>query len=368
MTHPDYLSGEPAFAGPEFEQLLDRLSAAAPSLEDVGSPTEQFRWLADAGVLGWVIPQEYGGSEITQEELICGYEQLAIACLTTCFVLTQRNGACQRIAGSESVELKADLLPRLAAGELFATVGISHLTTSRQHLARPAVEVDLSGDRIELNGEIPWVTAAELADYVVTGGTCADGRQVLIALPTAVEGVTVRESSQLLALTESRTASISVDHAGIPMKFLLAGPVEGVMTRGQGGGTGSVATSSLAVGVSARALAHLAREAERRPELEEIIAPFQSELNSLHGDLYAAARGESAESNPGVDTASIRRRANSLVLRTTQAALGASKGAGFVRGHPAERAVREAMFFLVWSCPQPVLNAALREFACIGES
>jgi hypothetical protein len=53
------------------------------------------------------------------------------------------------------------------------------------------------------------------------------------------------------------------------------------------------------------------------------------------------------------------------VLRATQAYLAASKGAGFVAGHPAERLVREAMFFLVWSCPQPVLAANLREFACL---
>lgn len=365
MTHPDYLSSEPTFSGTDFEQLLDRLSVSAPLLEAGGTPSEQFRWLADAGVLTWVIPREYGGSEITQEELIFGYERLASACLTTCFVLTQRNGACQRIAGAEADSLKADLLPRLATGELFATVGVSHLTTSRQHLA-PAVQVELNGERMELNGEIPWVTGAELADYVVTGGTCPDGRQVLVALPTTSDGVTVQKPAQLLALTESLTGSIGLDHVGLPIEYLLAGPVEGVMSRGQGGGTGSVATSSLAVGVSARALAHLAREAERRPELEEIIAPFDRELGSLHRDLYAAARGESVESNPGVDAASIRQRANSLVLRTTQAALAASKGAGFVKGHPAERAVREAMFFLVWSCPHPVLNAALREFACLG--
>ena len=53
------------------------------------------------------------------------------------------------------------------------------------------------------------------------------------------------------------------------------------------------------------------------------------------------------------------------MLRAAQAYLAASKGAGFVVGHPAERAVREAMFFLVWSCPAPVVSAALREFACV---
>jgi hypothetical protein len=87
-------------------------------------------------------------------------------------------------------------------------------------------------------------------------------------------------------------------------------------------------------------------------------------LEDLRRDMSAAARGESPESSPALSAASIRGRANSLVLRATQADLAASKGAGFVAGHPAERAVREALFFLVWSCPQPVLAAALRGFAC----
>ena len=60
----------------------------------------------------------------------------------------------------------------------------------------------------------------------------------------------------------------------------------------------------------------------------------------------------------------MRARANSLCLRSAQSYLTASKGAGFVAGHPAGRFVREAMFFQVWSCPAPVAAAALREFAC----
>ena len=45
-------------------------------------------------------------------------------------------------------------------------------------------------------------------------------------------------------------------------------------------------------------------------------------------------------------------RANSLVLRASQAALAAAEGTGYVVGHPAGRWCREALFFLVWSCPQ----------------
>jgi alkylation response protein AidB-like acyl-CoA dehydrogenase len=61
----------------------------------------------------------------------------------------------------------------------------------------------------------------------------------------------------------------------------------------------------------------------------------------------------------------LRQRANSLALRASQAALAAAKGAGYVAGHPAGRLCREALFFLVWSCPQPVLQANLCELAGI---
>jgi alkylation response protein AidB-like acyl-CoA dehydrogenase len=63
----------------------------------------------------------------------------------------------------------------------------------------------------------------------------------------------------------------------------------------------------------------------------------------------------------------LRQRANSLALRASQAALAAAKGAGYVAGHPAGRWCREALFFLVWSCPQPVLQANLCELAGIAE-
>jgi alkylation response protein AidB-like acyl-CoA dehydrogenase len=362
----DPLTSVPPFPGEVFDRLLDRLADSAAKTDLHGTwPGEQFEWLAEAGVLGWSIPQQYGGSGLSSEEMVYGYERMAAACLTTTFILTQRNGACQRIAQSEQEDVKQELLPLLADGRLFATVGISHLTTSRQHLRQPAVRAALRGQVFELNGQIPWVTGAAEADFIVTGGTCEDGRQVLLALPRRTAGVTVQEPAPLLALNGSRTASITVDGAVIEEQYLLAGPVEAVMQRGQGGGTGSVVTSSLAVGLVSRTLALMEEEAGRRADLREVVERFTDERDSLRTDLYAAARGEATPRTPHLSNESIRGRANSLALRTTQALMAASKGAGFVSGHPAERSVREAMFFLVWSCPQPLMQAALREFACL---
>jgi alkylation response protein AidB-like acyl-CoA dehydrogenase len=359
----------------DFDSLFAKLADLSPRLESgesappatldgcvAGTPTwpgTQFGLLAEAGVLGWVVPREYGGADVSATELIDGYLRLSAACLATTFVLTQRNGACLRIAGSENVELKAELLPALCTADVFATVGISHLTTSRQHLREPAIRATRDRGGFRLSGAAPWVTGGNRADYVVTGGTCDDGRQVLVAVPTQEHGVSVNRPPRLLALNASQTGSVTLDDVLVEDRWLIAGPVEAVMKEGAGGGAGSLTTSALAAGAAAGTLQRLREECNARPDLLDIHEPLAAEQAALADDLRAAAAGGA------VSPESIRARANSLVLRAAHAYLTAAKGAGFVAGHPAERAVREATFFLVWSCPQPVQTAALREFACV---
>jgi alkylation response protein AidB-like acyl-CoA dehydrogenase len=359
-------SGATDDGGPTDELLRQLADLSGPLDAAQAWPGEQFRLLARAGVLADVIPHEFGGTDISPRKLLDGYRRLAAACLTTTFVLTQRNGACQRIAGSSNELLRRELLPRLARGEIFATVGISHLTTSRQHWRQPAVQVERADDGFLFEGEVPWVTGAPHADFIVTGGTLADGRQVLAAIPTDLAGVEVGPPARLLALGGSHTSSVQLRRVSVPERWLIAGPVEQVMKQGAGGGTGSLATSALAVGLSSAAIDHLRNEASRRPDLVEILVPLETERDELSQLLAQAVEGTGEAPEPAFSTESIRGRANSLALRSTQALLAASKGAGFVAGHFAERAVREAMFFLVWSCPQPVVNAALREFAGIS--
>jgi len=348
--------------------LLSRLAALSPQLEsgELDWPGPQFEELAKSGVLGYVIPREHGGGEVTAAELTASYVRLSTACLVTTFVLTQRNGACQRIAASENEELKAMLLPTLSRGERFATVGVSHLTTSRQHLGRPAVTVEQRGSVYRLNGTAPWVTGAKYADDIVTGGTCADGRQILAAVPTDAPGVAVNPPPKLLALNASQTGSVEFDGVEVDERRVIAGPVEQVMKQGVGGGAGSLTTSALAVGTALGTLQRLEAEMENRPSLADVYKPLADEQAKLESDLHVATSNQPGA--PSVSTETLRSRANSLVLRVAQAYLTAAKGAGFLAGHPAERALREAAFFLVWSCPQPVQTAALREFACSFEA
>ena len=111
----------------------------------------------------------WGGLEWSEPDITRGYLRLGAACLTTAFIITQRTGACQRIAGSDNDAAKERLLPDLVSGESFATVGISHLTTSRRHLGQPVLRAREVDDGFVLDGYSPWVTGADHARSIVTG-------------------------------------------------------------------------------------------------------------------------------------------------------------------------------------------------------
>jgi alkylation response protein AidB-like acyl-CoA dehydrogenase len=328
-------------------------------------PSAQMELLAEAGGNRWSIPRQFGGDEVDSAEMLEIYRELASGSLLTTLILTQRNAACHRIETSPNHSLAATLLPPLCRGELFATVGISHLTTSRQHLLTPAVAAttataDQQGFR--LTGSVPWATAALQADILVTGGTLPDGRQILAAIPRLRDGVTVQPPMSLMGLSASQTSIVELKDVWISTAELLHGPTERVMSAATGGGAGSLATSAVAIGTAQGSLKMFAEEVDRRPELAEFFTPLETEAADLCYRLREAATG--TQSTGLTSAEGIRRRANSLVVRAAQAWMAATKGAGYTVGHPAERAVRESLFFLVWSCPQLVLEGNLRELAC----
>ena len=152
------------------DTLLTRLRALAPLVDASGEwPASSLELLSEDGVYRWFIPQAYGGLGWSESQLVRGYIQLASACLTTAFVLTQRSAACKRIARSPNLELRERLLPSLASGESFATVGLSHLATSRRHLGAPPVTATRTATGYRLDGSTWWVTGAAYADHLIVG-------------------------------------------------------------------------------------------------------------------------------------------------------------------------------------------------------
>jgi alkylation response protein AidB-like acyl-CoA dehydrogenase len=315
-------------------------------------PTGSWDALRRCGALGWIIPREYGGAGLDPLELLEGYQRLAGACLTTCFLLSQRDAACRRLRDSGHEALCRELLPALAAGQRFATVGLAQLTTSRQHV-RPVLTARLNEDGVRLDGVMPWVTGAPQADHFVTGVVLDDGRQMLVVVPRETDGLSVELPMELMALQGSITAEVRCQDVRVEHRWILAGPAEKVMASGRG--AGGLETSGLALGLAKSAIAYLEQEAKKRTEWQARALTCAERWTVLQEQLRRLAR-EGADAQAA---SNLRAKVNALVLRATQFALAASKGSGFLRSHPAQRWARQALFFLVWSCPAPALDATL---------
>lgn len=349
---------------PRLEELCRALAERAAATDGPGAwPAESLRLCAEAGVYRWFMPRNFAGAELgglawSDADLLRGYLRLSAACLTTTFILTQFTSACRRIVDSGNELVGREWLPRLLDGSCFATVGISHLTTSRRHLAKPALSAEETAEDFVLDGFSPWVTGAISAQAIVIGATLADGRQILALLPTDSPDVVVPAPLELVGLSGSCTGPVRCERVRLARELVLAGPMENVMQGSTGARTGGLQTSALAIGHATAPIAFMAKEAERRRELLKPLAGLRSEQEALQADLLALADGHEVCTNE-----SLRARANSLALRAAQSALTTAKGTGYVVGHPAGRWCREALFFLVWSCPQPVTTANLCELA-----
>ncbi|MEE2657649.1 MAG: acyl-CoA dehydrogenase family protein [Candidatus Latescibacterota bacterium] len=354
ITHP----AEPAMA-----ELCLKLGEMSEKLETPGSwPGEQLQLCAEAGVFEWFVSEEFGGQGWDDADITRGYLALSGTCLTTTFVLTQLTGAVRRIQSSENLPLRDRMLPDLLRGEHISTLGVSHLTTSRRHLGRPAMGAVEAEDGYIIEGLSAWVTGAPFADSIVMGAEMEDGRQILVALPIDLPGVRRPEATQLVALTASLTSSVHCDGVHVLDKQVLAGPREAVLSQGRGGaGTGGLQTTTLAIGLAESAVAFTEREAKNRKELLKPSQALRHEVDTLQAELLDATSGSRQ-----LTTAMLRARANSLVLRATQVSLAAAKGTGYAAGHPAGRWCREALFFLVWSCPQEVIAENLCELAGVA--
>jgi len=346
------------------EQRISHLVAALAGEDgpaDAAGTWPEGLWqlLRDGGVIGWSLPSEFGGQACARPLLLQRYAQLASASLTAAFILSQHDGAVRRLISAADRPTASRWLQAIAAGNAFATVGISQLTTSLRLGSQALTAEQTRPGKYRLRGAMPWVTAAERAHVFVTGALLADGRQLLIALPADRAGLTVRPSFELAALQASCTTEVALEDVQVEEDDLLADPSTEPSTQPGAVGTAGLETSALALGQARAALAALVDLAAERFDLADPVDVLCETWQQTWASLMACARDDEAAVSPS----QVRAQANALVLRATQAYLIARRGRGFLRSEPAQRWARQALFFLVWSCPSLIAQTAIRDLA-----
>lgn len=329
----------------ELTEGLDRLGTGYDLSGDW--PEKSVELIAAAGAWRWNLPAAYGGDPVPHGDLLRIYEAIAAGCVSTALISTQRDGAVELIAGSDNDALKSHWLPKLANGEIYTTVGISQLTTSKRGGGKTLMTATPDGDGYRLDGMMPWASGAERAQIIVTGAVLPDQNQILACVPTDRDGISVDEPDDLFVLTQSRTSCVRCKNFRVEPDEIIRGPMERALALRTP--VKPLVTSACGIGVATSLIGIISGLPEpARSPFDDVVAPLVYRYRQIRTSIYEAA-DRLHDPKFEVPSTEIRVRVNELLMRLAITTLTLAKGSAFLSSRPAQRHVREAMFFLVWS-------------------
>lgn len=196
-------------------------------------PREIYAKMADLGLCGLAIPEEYGGSPADTVTSCLVVEEIARAGATIVYAYVPTVTFCAKgIVHYGTEEQKRTLLPEIAAGRLRMAMGLSEPEAGSDlaHLSTRAVR---DGDEFVVRGQKIFTTGADTADYIFTfvrtdpEASAHHGLSVLL-IPREAEGVTVRPLPKL-AGQGTHTCEVFLDDVRVPATNLV-----GELNRGIG--------------------------------------------------------------------------------------------------------------------------------------
>ena len=316
-------------------------------------PEIDLRRLQACGATRWSVPRAFGGDELPSLELHLNYERLAAASVATALILTQRDAAVGLVDANVDAPKRSNVLQRLAKDQVWMTVGIAQLTTSRQG-GPPALRAERVDGGYILNGLIPWCTGGGWASLVVAGATLDDGRQLLFLMRVELPGIEYGPAMSMVALSQTLTRPIRLKSVFIEDRWVLRPPAPNALAGRRNGLT--LGQTFIATGLCQAALDLIAKhdsDAGRGAH-----ARFSEQVEAVRTEVHALCQ-PGREADAAAANARLRGTCNDLALRVTHAAVALYKGTALLADHPAQRLAREAMFLLVWSCPNPVIDCTV---------
>lgn len=205
--------------------------------EQAAFPGDSLDALRASGLMGMFVPEEHGGVGFDIRTYVDVAQALAAACLSTASIWTMHAFQADAVARFGSDELRRDLLPRIAAGDVYiASVTAEPKGGTDLFTADAPLVVD--GDRARFRRDAPVVTGARHADgFLVTLRAGPDARPnevTLVYADRAQLEVTVRDGWDTMGVRGSESVAVG-----------LAGdvPLHGIV--GEPGGFATVARESM---------------------------------------------------------------------------------------------------------------------------
>jgi alkylation response protein AidB-like acyl-CoA dehydrogenase len=346
-------------------------------------PRENLSALGKSGVLGLVVPKQFGGAGGGLAEMSQVIDTQAQNCASTAMVTLMHFCATAVIATKASDAVKQQLLPAIARGEHLSTLAFSE-AGSGGHFYAPVSEVRQNASQKTLSAQKSFVTSAGEADsYVVSArkaGASGPTESNLYLIPKGTAGFTAQGRFEGLGLAGNASAPMTLAHVMIDDKTRLGAEATGFQTMlevvlphfqiGVASVSAGIATAAFQVitaRVGARKYEHAGGVSLASiPRVQFLVAEMAIELDSMRAYL-----GETIRRAVGSDPAAmlyvlgVKVKAADACLNVASRAMTLGGGWAFGRRGGLERMFRDAQAAAVMAPASDVLKDFVGK-ACLG--
>ena len=326
-------------------------------------PKQQLDGLAEMGLLGMIIPEEYGGAGFESVSYALALEEIARADASVAVIISVTNSVCcYPILSFGTEEQKKKFLIPLANGEEIGAFCLSepHAGSDATNLKTRAVA---DGNEYIINGTKSWVTNGGEAEthivMAVTGENNGKKEVTAFIVEKGRDGLSVSSVEHKLGQRASKTTEMNFEDVRVPKENVLGGVGNGMRVAFSSLDNGRIGIASLSVGIAQAAYEESLEYAKDRYAFGKPIAELQAIQHKLADmateieaarllTLQAASMKDSGHKKTGVYASMAKLFASEMSNKVCGDAIQIHGGNGYSRHYNVEKYYRDARITTIY--------------------
>lgn len=319
-------------------------------------PRQVFRKMGELGLMGVLVPQEYGGSGLGYFEYISVIEEVAKVCGSIGLSVAAHNSLCtNHILEFANEEQKQKYLPKLASGEWIGAWGLTEANTGSDAMRMKCTAVQ-DGDYWVINGTKNWIThgiSGEVAVVLVRTGDLLDSHGITaFIIERGTPGFSGGKKENKLGMRASETAELIFDNCRVHKSQICGEVGKGFQQAMKILDGGRISIGALAMGIAKGAFEAAVKYAKEREQFGQPIANFQAiafkladmetQIQASEALLYQAAYMKNNKMKMTKESAMAKYYASEVSVRCATEAVQIFGGYGYTKDFPVEKFYRDS--------------------------
>ena len=356
------------------EICTDKIAPRAAEIDATGEfPWDVARTLADNGLLGLHVPEEYGGSGADTLTFCIMVEEIARVCASSSVIpLVQKLGSMPLLMAA-SEEQKQRWFPAIASGEDLISYCISEADAGSDPASMRTTAVR-DGDEWVLNGTKTWISMASASSaFTVLAKTAPDqGARGVSAFYVRGDdaGFSVGKAEGKLGIKGSPTCQVHFDDCRIPADRLIGEVDRGFAYAMQAFDHTRLVVGAQAVGIAQGAIDAATSYVSERRQFGRPVGAFQgvqfmvadmvTETAAARQLVYtAAAKADRGDADLTLYSSMAKLKAGDVAMRVTIDAVQLHGGYGYTKDYPVERYMRDAKITQIYEGTQEIQRVVI---------